>query len=197
MDEVGGLSTPWNRFQQLLPDPGGRRTGRDVEVDQLTALVADEEEDEQDPVVNSVDNQQIGCPDAPELIREEGPPALAPGPRRVPPPVSADRAIADDDPSLSSSPRMRSVPQSRFSWEIRAMRSLTSRLSRGRPSLVRDFQLQYNRHPLRCHRRTVSGWTTSRWWRHPFGQSTRTQTQRTRSRFWRPGLGLVRRTTWS
>ena len=44
--------------------------------------------------------KEIGCPDALELIREEGPPALAPGPRRLPPPVSADRAVTDEDPQL-------------------------------------------------------------------------------------------------
>jgi hypothetical protein len=128
VDEVSGLSTPWNRFHKLFPDPGRRRTGGNVEMDQLTAVVTDEE-DVQDPVVRGAHDQEIGCPDALELIREEGPPALAPGPRRLPPPVSADGAVLlTTIPSLSSSPRMRSVPQSRFSGEIRAMRSLTSRL---------------------------------------------------------------------
>jgi hypothetical protein len=64
VDEVGGLSTPWSRFQKLLLDPCRHRTGRDVETDQLTAVVADEEEDVQDPVVDSADDQEIGCPDA-------------------------------------------------------------------------------------------------------------------------------------
>src|ERR1700682_5453245 len=83
MNEMGRLVPPRSRLQQLLPDPGCRRTGGDVEGDQLTALVADEEEDTQDPVVNGVDDQQIGCPDALELIRQEGPPALTPRRRRL------------------------------------------------------------------------------------------------------------------
>src|ERR1035437_450827 len=172
---MDGLATPWSRLKQLPPDPCRRRTGRDVEMDQLTAVVTDEAEHLQDPGVNGVDHQEIGCPDALELVRQAGPPALAPGPRRLPPPVSRMERLLTTIPSLSSSPRMRSVPQSRFSWEIRAMRPLTSRLSRGRPRLVRDLQLQYSRQPLRCHRRTVSGWTTSRCWRQSFGQSRRTQ----------------------
>jgi hypothetical protein len=90
VNEVGWLSTPWSRFQKLLPDPGRGRTGGDVEMDQLTAVVADEEEDVQDPVVHGVGDQEIGCPDVLELIREEGPPALAPAPRRLAPPVSAN-----------------------------------------------------------------------------------------------------------
>jgi hypothetical protein len=77
VDKVGRLATPWCRLKELLPDPGRRRTGGHVAMDQPTAVVADEEEDVQDPVVDGVDHQQIGCPDAPEFIREEGPPALA------------------------------------------------------------------------------------------------------------------------
>src|ERR1700682_6007091 len=100
VDEVRGLATPRCRLKQLLPDPSRRRTGSDVEVDQFTALVADEEEDIQDPAVNGLDDQQIGCPDTLELIREEGPPALGPAGRRLPPPISADRAIADYDSQL-------------------------------------------------------------------------------------------------
>jgi hypothetical protein len=69
-------------------------------MDQLTAVVSDEEEDVQDSVVNGADDQEIGCPDALELIREEGPPALAPDRRPLPPPVSADRAVTDNDPQL-------------------------------------------------------------------------------------------------
>ena len=37
---------------------------------------------------------------------------------------------------------MRSVPQSRLSRDMVPMSSRTSALSRGRPSRVRDFQLQ-------------------------------------------------------
>jgi len=87
VDEMDGLATPWSRFQKLLPDPCRRRTGGDVEMDQLTAVVTDEEEDVQDPVVNGVDDQEIGCP-------------LASGPRRLPPAVSADGAVTDDDRQL-------------------------------------------------------------------------------------------------
>jgi hypothetical protein len=38
VDEMDGLATSSSRFQKLLPDPGRRRTGRDVEMDDLTAL---------------------------------------------------------------------------------------------------------------------------------------------------------------
>jgi hypothetical protein len=54
---------------------------------------------------------------------------------------------------------MRSLPQSGLSRDMCAMRSRTSALRRGRPSRVRDFQVQYRRQPLRCHLSTVSGFT--------------------------------------
>ena len=59
MDQVSGLATPRSRLKQLLPDPGCRRTRRDVAMDQLTALVADAEEDIEDLVVNGVDHQEV------------------------------------------------------------------------------------------------------------------------------------------
>jgi hypothetical protein len=45
-------------------------------------------------------------------------------------------------PSLSNSPRMRSVPQSALSRDVVAISSQISALRRGRPSLVRDLYVQ-------------------------------------------------------
>ena len=60
-------------------------------------------------------------------------------------------------PSLTSSPRICSVPQSEFSLAIVAISSRTSGLNRGRPSCRRERQRQSSRQPRRCQRRTVSG----------------------------------------
>ena len=90
-------------------------------------------------------------------------------------------------PSLRSSPRTRSVPQSRFSRVILAIRSRTSALSRGRPILAFDLHVQYSRQPWRCQRSTDSGLTITRFWRQP-GQRRDSQTQRIRS-----SLGAVGR----
>jgi hypothetical protein len=84
-------------------------------------------------------------------------------------------------PSFNSSPRMRSVPQSRLSREIWAMSSLTSAGRRGRPILPWDLQVQYSRQPLRCQRSTVSGLTINRC-RREAGQRRSIQTYKTRSR---------------
>ncbi len=51
MDEVLRLPAPGRCFQELVPDPGGGRTGGYVEVEQLSALVADKEEDVDSPPV--------------------------------------------------------------------------------------------------------------------------------------------------
>jgi hypothetical protein len=53
-------------------------------------------------------------------------------------------------PSFKSAPRMRSVPPNGFSPEIRPMSPVSSVLSRGRPSLVLDLQVQQRRQPFRC-----------------------------------------------
>src|ERR1700682_3276087 len=48
-------------------------------LNQLSPLMTDEEEDVEDSVVNGVDDQEIGGPDAREVIRKEGSPDLAVG----------------------------------------------------------------------------------------------------------------------
>jgi hypothetical protein len=50
------LAPPWCCLQQLAPDPGRGRAGGDVEMDQLTPLVPDDEENVDDAVVNGVDD---------------------------------------------------------------------------------------------------------------------------------------------
>ena len=62
-------------------------------------------------------------------------------------------------PSLSSSPRMRSVPQCGFSRAMVAISVRISGFNRGRPSERPDRQRQKRRQPWRCQRRTVSGRT--------------------------------------
>ena len=63
------------------------------------------------------------------------PPALAP------PAIAPDGSFAHTIASLRSSPRSRSVLQSRLSRDRVPMSWRTSALVRGRPSVVRDFQL--------------------------------------------------------
>src|SRR5260370_3084680 len=55
---------------------------------------------------------------------------------------------------------MRGAPQSRFTRLMPRIRWRISAGILGRPPQERDFQRQYNRKPIRCHRTTVSGSTT-------------------------------------
>jgi hypothetical protein len=107
---------------ESLPEVAARSrppsTGRDVEMDQLTAVVTDEEEDVQDPVVNGADDQEIDCPDALNSFERQVLQLWLPARvvfrrryRRI-------ERLLTTIPNLSSSPRMRSVPQSRFSWVV-------------------------------------------------------------------------------
>jgi hypothetical protein len=69
-------------------------------MDQLTTVVADEEEDVEDPVVNGVDHQQIGRPDSYELVGEERPPPLAAARRRLAPAIAPNGSLAHHDLEL-------------------------------------------------------------------------------------------------
>ncbi len=54
---------------------------------------------------------------------------------------------------------MRPAPHRGLSRDIRAISSRTSELRRGRPSRLRDLQLEYTRQPFRFQPMTVSGCT--------------------------------------
>jgi len=60
-------------------------------------------------------------------------------------------------PSLSNSPWMRGAPHSRLARLISRIRRRISPGILGRPPRERDFQRQYSRNPVRCHRTIVSG----------------------------------------
>lgn len=147
MDQVLRLTAQGGSLDRLSPDSSRRRIGRDVEVDQLPSQVADEEGHVQSLHIDRVDHEKVCVPDALELVAQERSPALTSLPARTTPSIATYRSVADPIPSLSSSPRIRSVPHSAFSRDIRAINALTSGLSRGRPSRVRDLHVQYRRQP--------------------------------------------------
>ena len=47
MDQVRRLASPWNRFQELPPDPSRRGVGSHVEMDEFAALVRELKEFEE------------------------------------------------------------------------------------------------------------------------------------------------------
>jgi hypothetical protein len=64
VDQMGRLTGPRRRFDQLPPDPCACGVGGDVEVRQLSAAVADEEDDVEDVVADRLDDEEVGRPDA-------------------------------------------------------------------------------------------------------------------------------------
>ena len=100
MNQVLGLTTPAGGFDGLPPDPGSRRAGRYVELNQLPAQVADEEEHVQALHADGVDHEEIGRPDAFDLVAQERSPALTSLPSRTAPSIAANRSIAYHDSEL-------------------------------------------------------------------------------------------------
>src|ERR1700716_4533768 len=65
-------------------------------------------------------------------------------------------------PSLRSSPWIRGAPHSGLAMLISRTSLRISNGTVGRPPPRRDFQLQYDLNPARCHFMTVSGFTIAR-----------------------------------
>src|SRR3984893_19485054 len=97
VDQMCRLTAPRRGLEHLAPDPSGARAGGDIEMHQLSPLVIDQEEDVEDPVVNGLDNEQVGGPDTFQVVGQESSPGLAVGRSRPPPAVGTGRPVTDRD----------------------------------------------------------------------------------------------------
>ncbi len=112
VDTVRGPPAPGRGLQELVPDPSRGRTGGDVEEDQLSPLVADAEEDVEGPEAHRLDDEQVGGPDAAELVCQEGSPVLVGARPQPAPTISADGTVAHDDAEFQQfSPNAFSPPE--------------------------------------------------------------------------------------
>jgi len=68
VDQERRLAPERRGLHHLAPDPHCRRAGRDVEMHPFPALMVEQEEDIEDAVAHGLDHEQVGCPDAAELI---------------------------------------------------------------------------------------------------------------------------------
>ena len=95
-----------------------------------------------------------------DLIAKKGPPRLC-WPSACHGHVARDGGLETLKPSIRSSPWIRGAPQRKFSRDIRAIRLRTPLETLGRPprQRPRDRYLEIANQPLRCQRKTVSGWT--------------------------------------
>jgi len=113
VDQMSWLTAPSAGFDHLSPDPRRRRAGRNVEVNQLPARVADEEQHVQRLKADRLHHEQVRRPDALDLVAQECSPALASLPLRTPPSITAYRSVADHDPELEEfTPDALGAPQS-------------------------------------------------------------------------------------
>jgi len=93
----------------------------------------------------------------------------------------------------SSSDAIRSSPQVRFAAAMSAIKCRRSAGNRGRPRGI-DFHRQNSRNPLRCHRMSVSGFTTVRSRRQSMRRDSATSAIRVASSARR---GLTRRSRYN
>src|SRR5215472_12870024 len=157
-------------FAQLLDDPQASGVLGDVEVQNASAFVADDEEAIEYAERDRGNRKEIHRGDGFLVVAKKGKPALArPGSlgARF---IQREIVLSETSkPSMRSSPWMRGAPQVGFSatiWKIRPRTSLAiGVLPVGFLTLEINFQYQQN--PARCHRTTVSGVTTKSACFHP------------------------------
>jgi hypothetical protein len=70
-DQVAGSSVPWERLMKLLDDPSGRRVGGDVDVEDLTPSMMDDEEDVEDVERDGRDREEVARSDGPRWFRRK------------------------------------------------------------------------------------------------------------------------------
>jgi len=80
VDQVAWLIAPRGGVDELLPDPGFGRTWGHVEMDNLPPGMGDEEEHVESAEAERPDDKKVSCPDALQLVGEEGAPALTSAP---------------------------------------------------------------------------------------------------------------------
>src|SRR6266571_8581184 len=99
-DQVSRLTAPAGGFDHLPPDPARRRARGDLALNQLPALVADEEEHIKGLEADRLHHEQVRRPDALDLIPQKRFPGLTSLRLGTPPSIAANRSIADHDRQL-------------------------------------------------------------------------------------------------
>ena len=127
-----GRRVPGERVADLLGRPLGRGVPGHVDMEDLTAVVGEHDEDPQDPECERWNDEEVDRGELADMIVEEG----APGLRRWR--TTTHQVLATVDSaismlSLSSSPWIRGAPQVGFARHISRMSARTARGIRGRP----------------------------------------------------------------
>ncbi len=75
-DQVSRRGFPRKRFHKLLPEPGRRRMGRDVEVNYPASFMAQHDEGMEQSKGSGRDDEQVDRGESVRMAGEEGPPGL-------------------------------------------------------------------------------------------------------------------------
>jgi hypothetical protein len=167
---------------------------RDVDVQDASTIVADDEDAEEHAERDRWYREEIYGGNRFPMAAKKGQPALgAVGISRRSLHPTRDGFSETSKPSMRSSPCIRGAPQVGFSATIRKISSRTSLVVRFLPTCQRtlEINLQYVRKPLRCQRTTVSGVTMSRDCFQD-DQTRRAITQKSLSKSPRLGRGRLR-----
>ena len=184
----------WKRFSQLLNDPQAGRVPCDVDVQDPSTGVVDDEEAVEYAEGDRWNREEVHCGDGFPVVAQKRKPALGwfkiSGRTTQP---AGNGSLRTSKPSIRSSPWMRGAPQVGFSVTIRKIRSRTSieilLLPIIRPTL--EIARQYKANPALCHRTTVSGFTIMSACFQP-DQNPLTRIQKSLSNVTSRGLGCLR-----
>lgn len=160
-DQVAWCAIPWEGLADLLRCPFRGRMRGHAEMQNAPSLVMQHNENEQEAERDGWHNEKVNDYETACVITKECTPGLR-GRLRMPDHAFGHSSLADSDPEfeqLTMDPRC--APQGVLSSHA-SDQALTSAEIVGRPLLRgRDFHAQKFRKPLRCHRTTVSGLTTT------------------------------------
>src|ERR1700730_15079493 len=164
-DQKLGSGTKGKRLAQLLDDPTTRRMLCDVNVQDASPIMADDEEAVEHAERDRWHSEEIRGRNRFPMVSKEGQPALGPvriSRRSLHP---AGEVLSESSkPSIRSSPCIRGAPQVGFSTTIRKINSRTFFGVGFLPTCLRTLENQPPVHtkPVRCQRTLVAGVTMMR-----------------------------------
>ena len=162
-DDKPGCRPRWKRLPELLHDPTARRVLGDVEVQDASTVVTDDEEAVEQAERDRWQGEKVHRGNRFPVVSQKRKPTL--DWLGISRPIQGEMVRSETSrPSRSSSPWIRGAPHVGFSATIRKIRSRTSFETHLLPcdSQTRKIRHQGKPKPARCHRTTVSGVTTRR-----------------------------------
>jgi hypothetical protein len=162
-EEIGRRGVVREGVDDLLGGPGRGGMLGDVEVQDATPMVGEDDQDEEDAQARRGNGEEIDGDQISDMVGEERPPGL----RRWGAPLGdqpGDGALGHVDAQLEQlAMDSGGAPEAIGGGHSRDQGARISALTGGRPAVGRpESVVQWSRKRRRCHRRTVSGATMTR-----------------------------------